>query len=96
MLKKNIEVLKNLFIIACSRGNNFPHLSWNDFSAVCNMCGIPDKKGCPVATVDRVFITVDQDNGDVGGKVNKTLMRFEFFEALVRLSNMKYKDIGAC
>jgi len=28
--------------------------------------------------------------------VNKTLMRFEFFEALVRLSNFKYKDTGVC
>lgn len=93
VLRKNAEVLKNLFIQAASRGT-FPYLGWADFSLFCQKAGIPDKKGSPMSTVDRVFIVVDQADESVGGLQAKNLMRFQFFEGLVRIANCKYRETG--
>jgi hypothetical protein len=57
-MKDKADLLKNLFIQVASRGS-FPYVGWSAFSTFCIKAGIPDKKGCPLATIDRVFITVD-------------------------------------
>lgn len=58
LMKDKADLLKNLFIQVASRGS-FPYVGWSAFSTFCIKAGIPDKKGCPLATIDRVFITVD-------------------------------------
>ncbi len=48
-----------------------------------------------MATIDRVFIVVDQPGEDVvNGKIAKNMMRYEFLEGLVRIANSKYKETG--
>lgn len=69
-------MLKNLFIQVAA-GGNFPYVGWTAFANFCVKAGIPDKKGCPLATVDRVFIVVDQTPEEpVAGFLGKNLMRF--------------------
>ena len=70
-------------------------MGWTAFANFCIKAGIPDKKGCPLATIDRVFIVVDQPSEEVvPGKLAKNMMRFEFLEGLVRIANCKYKETG--
>jgi len=47
-----------------------------------------------LATVDRIFITVDQDTDGIMNNQAKTFMRYEFLEALVRIANAKFREGG--
>ena len=93
VVRSHAATLKNVFIQAASRGS-FPYCGWQDFSTFCQRANIPDKKGAPMSTIDRVFIVVDKGDDSIGGLQPKSLMRFQFIEGLLRISDAKYKETG--
>ena len=83
--------------MAISRSkSNFPRLSREDLVAFCHKCEIIDKKGAKLSTIDRIFIEADYEDVHLQNNVKKSLVRFEFLEALIRISNAKYVETGAC
>lgn len=47
-----------------------------------------------MSTIDRAFIVVDKGDDSIGGLQPKALMRFQFIEGLLRISDAKYKETG--
>ena len=73
-------------------GKNYPYLGQQEFSNFCDTCEITDKKYLNISTIDRVFLTVDVDFDKTLGNQAKMMNRYEFFEALVRLAHIKYRE----
>ena len=49
-----------------------------------------------MSNLDRIFITVDEERKD-NELVNKhSFCRWEFFESIVRIADMKYRQEGKC
>lgn len=95
ILKQNIPLLSQFFIEIISRSNSYPNLGFLDFSENCQKLGFVDKKKISLAKLDIIFtqVNADHDGDDYIEIDNKKLMiRYEFFEALVRLAGLMYKD----
>lgn len=90
MFKENLPLLKQLHCIAVSRGKSYPNMTWIEFAHCCESCGFLDRT-IKLSTLDRVFIASDVEAAKVGGNSKLLMNRYEFFEALVRISDMKYK-----
>ena len=90
MFKENLPLLKQLHCIAVSRGRAYPNMTWIEFALCCESCGFLDRT-IKLSTLDRVFIASDVEAAKVGGNSKLLMNRYEFFEALVRISDMKYK-----
>ena len=56
-LWKNFHKIKNVFLTAILN-SEYPVVSWNDFTLICNRCKIPDK-ACNLSTIDRIFIATN-------------------------------------
>ena len=57
LLWKNFEKIKNIFL-TCIINSEYPVVSWNDFTILCNRCKIPDKV-CNLSTIDRIYIATN-------------------------------------
>jgi hypothetical protein len=90
VFKENLPLLKHLHCIAVSRGKAYPNMTWFDFALCCETCGFLDRT-IKLSTLDRVFIASDVEAAKVGGNSKLLMNRYEFFEALVRISDMKFK-----
>ena len=90
MFKENLPLLKHLHCIAISRGKAYPNMTWFDFALCCETCGFLDRT-IKLSTLDRVFIASDVEAAKVCGNSKLLMNRYEFFEALVRISDMKFK-----
>lgn len=95
LLWKNYEKLKNIFLTAILN-SEYPVVSWNDFTIICNKCKIPDNKACNLSTIDRIFIATNVNQNVNGAQGDRDLVRYEFLEIIVRIANSKYKDAGLC
>jgi hypothetical protein len=95
LLWKNFEKIKNVFLTAILN-SEYPVVSWNDFTIICNKCKIPDNKACNLSTIDRIFIATNVNQNVNGAQGDRDLVRYEFLEIIVRIANTKYKDTGIC
>lgn len=64
MLWKNFNSIKNVYLTAIIN-SEYPVISWNDFTIICNKCKIPDKI-CNLSTIDRIYIATNV-NQNVNG-----------------------------
>lgn len=92
LLWKNFARIKNVFLTAVLN-SEYPVVSWNDFTVICNKCKIPDK-ACNLSTIDRLYIATNVNQNVSGAQGDKDLVRYEFLEIIVRIANTKYKDAG--
>lgn len=95
-MRIHCDLFKIVFIGVASRGQQFPVITWGAFNQFCIDANIFDKRGAKLATIDRIFITVDQGSKEVDMLVKGSFCRCEFFESLVRIAVSKYKDQGKC
>jgi hypothetical protein len=89
---KYFAKLKDIFITMASR-SNFPSVTILDFTSFCDVCKIMDKN-VNLSTIDRLFIATNVEIIANDENPDKELCRFEFFEILLRLGNVKYREIG--
>jgi hypothetical protein len=94
LLWKHFERIKNVYLTAILN-SEYPVISWNDFTIICNKCKIPDKV-CNLSTIDRIYIATNVNQNVNGAQGDKDLVRYEFLEIIVRIANVKYKDTGVC
>lgn len=87
---ENFVYLKDLFTTLICK-SSFPNISWIDFTNYCEQSKIPDKN-VVLATIDRLFIATNVELEALDDNPDKALCRFEFFEILVRLANVKFKE----
>lgn len=64
LLWKNFNKIKNIFLNAIV-SSEYPTVSWNDFSLICNKCKIVDKV-CNFSTIDRIFIATNVNQNVAG------------------------------
>jgi hypothetical protein len=91
---KNFAKLKDIFITMASR-SNFPSVTLLDFTTFCDVCKIIDKT-VNLSTIDRLFIATNVEIIANDENPDKELCRFEFFEILLRLGNVKFREAGLC
>jgi hypothetical protein len=91
---KNFSRLKDIFITMASR-SNFPSVTLLDFTTFCDICKIMDKN-VNLSTIDRLFIATNVEIIANDENPDKELCRFELFEILLRLANVKYRETGIC
>ena len=89
---KYFAKLKDIFITMASR-SNFPSVTLLDFTTFCDICRIMDKN-VNLSTIDRLFIATNVEIIANDENPDKELCRFEFFEILLRLGNVKYRETG--
>jgi len=63
-----------------------------DFSDACQKLGIVDKRKITLAKLDIIFCAANTNPVAPDVNSSKLMMRFEFFEALLRLAVLMYKD----
>jgi hypothetical protein len=57
ILWKNYARIKGIYL-SSTTSSEYPILSWNDFTILCNKCKIVDKY-CNLSTIDRVYIATN-------------------------------------
>jgi len=75
--------------------SNFPSVTLLDFTTFCDVCKIMDKN-VNLSTIDRLFIATNVEIIANDENPDKELCRFELFEILLRLANVKYRESGMC
>jgi len=75
--------------------SQFPHIEWIDASNYCEKIKIPDKN-VNLAAIDRIFIATNVELQALDENPDKMLCRYEFYEYIVRLAQIKYKDSKIC
>ena len=88
--------MKDIFINLASR-SNFPSITLLDFTVFAEQTKLMDKHVI-LSTIDRHFIATNVEIQPTPGEENpaKELVRFEFFEILLRIANTKFKESGIC
>ena len=75
--------------------SNFPSVTLLDFTNFADQCKIFDKY-VNLSTIDRLFIATNVEIIANDENPDKELCRFELFEILLRLANVKYRESGIC
>lgn len=57
ILWKNYRQIKNIYVNGIVN-SEYPVITWNDFTIICNKCKIVDKF-CNLSTIDRVYIATN-------------------------------------
>ena len=86
--------MKDVFITMASK-SSFPYIGLLDFTTFADQCGIFDKN-VNLATVDRMFIATNVELVENNENPDLSLCRFELFEILLRIANVKYRESGIC
>jgi len=97
ILADNYARIKNIYLNSIIN-SDYPVLSLNDFTILCQKIKIVDKASINISTIDRIFIATNVNFHNQAGTVNadRDLHRYEFLEILVRLALAKFKDTGVC
>ena len=75
--------------------SNFPYVGLLDFGIFAEKCKILDKN-VSLSTIDRMFIATNVEIIVNDENPDKSLCRFELFEILLRIANVKYRESGIC
>lgn len=87
--------LKDCFLTIIAQ-SSYPAITTNDFFNFFQKCKVTDPVTLPLATIDRIHIAAcvkSKDNINFSTQGN-ALVRFEFFESLVRVALARYKESG--
>ena len=57
VLWKHYSKIKNIYL-TCVLNSEYPIISWNDFTLICNKCRLVDKT-CNLSTIDRLYIATN-------------------------------------
>jgi len=68
-------------------------MRWFDFAKFCDSCKIVDNN-LLLSTIDRIFIATNVELESQEDNPDKALCRFEFYEILIRIANVKFKESG--
>ena len=88
IVKANFLLLKDTHIYNAA-GSSFPSCSINEFKAFATRCSFVDSN-VPSSTLDRLFIQANVELVDQKENPDRSLIRFEFIELLIRIANDKY------
>jgi hypothetical protein len=88
----NYAKLKDIFVGLAS-SSVFPNITWIDFGSFCTKCDIFDSR-VTLAAIDRLFIVTNFEVVDNADNPDRALCRYELFEILVRIANLKYRETG--
>ena len=96
ILQDNYLTLSETFRKYCcdEKQNGYFMISWNSFSKWCSDASIIDKRNCRIRDIDQVFVKVNAQTRGVDQNHSKALTRFEFIEAVVRLSQRRYRTLS--
>jgi len=97
IIMQKADLIKEIFVnlIAVS---SYPCVGLMDYGDFVVKCRIKeDSLGCNQSAIDRTFIAAKiQKGGSTDSKVENgignAMQRYEFFEVIVRLAQMRYKD----
>jgi hypothetical protein len=64
-----------------------------DFGHFCEKCEFYDAK-LNMETIDRLFIVTNFEIEENDDNPDRALCRFEFFEILIRIANVKFRETG--
>ncbi len=95
-MKTHLTFVKECFLTVMAQ-SSYPAITSNDFLAFFNKCKVIDQATFNISAADRVHIASGvkiKDNPNFSTQGN-ALVRFEFFESLVRIAQQKYKEQGA-
>ena len=90
VLKKYYQPLKTIFIHVAST-SAWPNIGQLDFCEVATKSKFLDQF-VNISSVDRSFIAANLKVEGAGAAPSNGLKRFEYFEILVRLANIKYLE----
>ena len=93
VIKENLPMLKQLHTIIMSKSEDYPNIGWFQFVDCCIDCCFLDRN-IKMDTLDRTFIASDVEAAKVEGNSKRLMNRYEFFEALVRIADSKYRASG--
>ena len=93
LLRTHLRQVTSIFInlIATS---TYPNISWIDFSNFVSECKLVDGKNLQLSTIDRLFIATNFEVEQNSLNPDNALVRFEFYEILLRLVGARFKDPG--
>ncbi len=92
MLRENFSTIKQIFQeLAC--GSVYPKISQLDFVDMCVKAKMTHKQHLPAASLDRFFIA---SKFDESAKQENGINRLQFFEAIVRLAESRFKQPDEC
>ena len=85
------------FYAAISKGNSL-QVGQNLFSDFLSDCKIPDNGNCDAAVLTNIFVVVnvedeDDDVGENDTNLDNCMMRFEFFESIIRIGIAKFMSL---
>ena len=93
IMEENVIFIKTLYITLISN-SNYPSVTWNDFTSFVNNWKLLDEN-LNLTTVDRLFIaTKSGGTQDLKDFPERDLSRLEFYEVIVRMASVKYKESG--
>ena len=90
----NYTKIKNVYL-TCILNSEYPVITWNDFTLICNKCKVVDKV-CNLSIIDTVYIATNVPLNSATVNADRDLSRYEFMEILLRLANEKYKKQKIC
>jgi len=102
-VRKHYQLLKNIFRRACAGTAttlSIFDMGWNGFTDFCNEFDVLDTAFCRLKDVDTIFIATNVQLGEPIKAAEKkrnnqrSLTRFEFIEAIMRLAKAKYVNSG--
>ena len=87
--------LKGLHMAACADSGELHGLSRLDFINFCRRARLNDQK-VSMSIIDNFFTATNYEEEDQEGNDDNLLIRFEFFEILIRIADAKYFQTNVC
>ena len=94
IIRKNFEVLKEIFIGGTVDSQQPPDFKRNPFFKFMEKAGVTDKRVMTVGIIDTYFVATNFEEIDQDNNADTALCRFEFMEILVRIAKGKYIETG--
>ena len=70
---------------------DYPCIGWMRFCSFCKDCKIVDKH-TTFSVIDRCFMAANVEVVDMQDNPDRALQRYEFFETLIRIAQVKFKE----
>lgn len=89
LVYKYFAIIKQIFTSMISN-DEFPNIGWLQFSEFTAQTKMVDKN-CSINKIDTAFIATNYEIEDLDDNPQRELCRYEFFEILVRIADIKYR-----
>ena len=94
VLLVNYAIIFEQYLFA-QGSSNYPSVSMLDFTKLCKLWNVINKRDLSTTDIDRLFFAVNfeevgGEQGDLDDNPDTELCRYEFYEIVVRMARLKY------